>query len=218
MASRGRIARADLGRVGEKLWPRPGSFGQMSKRVAPSVPIVIVRGQGRSGSGSLIKFGHRLHVVTNRHVIERGKNGFTLRFLLNDRTGSRGPLDVVVPAEAVELIHRHADLAVLSLGEKARDIDAERLRPLKLDDTVEVEEDVWVVGHPGAGGHAILVEKVGLGRAKGSGLFSKRVPVSICVCDPIFGAHRVAISGTKTPIFRPAQGTAGVFKKEMVVV
>ena len=74
------------------------------------------------------------------------------------------------------------------------------------------------VGWRGGGGHAILVEKVGLGRAKGSGLFSKRVPVSICVCDPIFGAHRVAISGTKTPVFRPTGGTAGMFKKEMVVV
>ena len=77
---------------------------------------------------------------------------------------------------------------------------------------------ITAVGWRGGGGHAILVEKVGLGRAKGSGLFSKRVPVSICVCDPIFGAHRVAISGTKTPVFRPTGGTAGMFKKEMVVV
>ena len=53
---------------------------------------------------------------------------------------------------------------------------------------------------------------------KGKGLFPSRKPVSICVCDPIFGAKRVKLAGAKVPVYRPEHGTAGTFAKEMVVV
>ena len=64
-------------------------------------------------------------------------------------------------------------------------------------------------------GKALTPEKICDGHSEVGGSV---VPVSICVCDPIFGAYRVAIPDTKTPVFRPTGGTAGMFKKEMVVV
>jgi len=72
----------------------------------------------------------------------------------------------------------------------------------------------------GGGGHAILLEKVVRGWKKGKGLLSrrKRVNVSICVCDPIFGASRALLAGAKKPIYRPASGSAGTFSAEMVTL
>ena len=77
---------------------------------------------------------------------------------------------------------------------------------------------ITAVGWRGGGGHAVLVEKVMTGWVKGRGLLRTRKPVSICVCDPISGARRLALPGNRPPIHRPPGGGAGTFKHEMVVL
>lgn len=157
VALRESMADSYLREVEDELWPRPGGPGAMAGRVAPSVPVVRVRGRGSSGSGFLVRHRNRLHVVTNRHVVERGRDGFALQFLLGgDAAGTS--VDIDVGPEAVHLVHRFWDLAVISLGDKADVLAARKVRPLRREEAVKVSEDVWVVGHPGLSGAGLLTK------------------------------------------------------------
>jgi len=163
VVTRHSVAAAQLDDVCRRLWPGPGSIASMFARVSPSVPIVVVRQRGSSGSGFLVAHNRRPYVVTNRHVVEQGNHGFSLRFLPGvPNGGHRAPVFDVEP-NAVVLIHVNVDLAVIRLDEDLQHLrECWGLRPLVLakaeagKPAVRVDDPVWVVGHPGAGKHGLL--------------------------------------------------------------
>ena len=161
--SRFSIAEALFADVSDELWPGPGNVGDMFRRVSSSVPLVVVRGRGRTGSGFLVEHKRRAYVVTNRHVVERGNQGFVLRFLARQRGGHHEPVEFHVEPSDVVFIDLHVDLAVIRLGNHLFQLKNNwGIRPLELAKTkagggvIEVHDEIWVVGHPGAGRHGTI--------------------------------------------------------------
>jgi len=150
------LVTGDLRQVADALWPRPGDFAEMAARISPSVPVVMAQGRGRSGTGFLIRHEHRYYVATNRHVVERGDDGFRLRFLVEQKGEVRPAMDIDVEPDAVVFVHRHSDLAVIRIGKESERLESEGIRPLTMAKEVKVGEEVWVIGHPGAGKLGLL--------------------------------------------------------------
>jgi len=74
----------------------------------------------------------------------------------------------------------------------------------------------------GGGRHAVFLEKLAYKtKTTRQGLQFKRtrIPASICVCDPGYGARRVLLpeNGAK-PTYRPATGAAAQFTGEVIVI
>jgi len=146
------LARLDLKRLADALWPGPGPDVDICERVSPSVPLVQKAG-GR-GSGFLIEHGGKLYVATNRHVIEDAKDGLVLLFPVGRSSKPSSRVSVRLKAESVTLVDRWEDLAVIHLGDQARAVRERRIRPLKLlpkGAEVKRMERIWVLGYPSTG-------------------------------------------------------------------
>lgn len=150
--------RQQIREIEEYLWPGPGPIQVMSQRVAPAVVLVRCVERGSTGTGFLIRHNGEYRVVTNRHVIEHCGDMCIVSFL--DFSGdelfrSRGGADSVV------YIHKHADLAILSLDDRAKDHlhGNDDVRPLEIVDTADdpgVGDKIWVQGHPGGLTHTVV--------------------------------------------------------------
>lgn len=155
-----------LKELDDELWPRPGEVGDMYDRVKASVPLieglhVSGRYQGKSiASGFLVKpkgLGYLL--VTNRHVVQDGGGGFTVRFMTEGKLATDKSNDISLKPADVVHIHRHEDLAVLRFpAEAGRVIERLKVRPLKMAKELKVGRPIWVVGNPGAGLEGILLQ------------------------------------------------------------
>ncbi len=151
------LAAEKLEHVQATLWPGPGEPSEMAGRVGSSVPVIFVKGHRTSGSGFLIRHGGEYGVVTNRHVVDGADNGLKLEFLAHEGGPLKETLELEVGPDAVKYMHRHADLAVISLQQHFSKIDKSGIRPLALAAKAKVGENVWVVGHPGAGSEGLLL-------------------------------------------------------------
>ena len=155
-----------LKEVEDELWPRPGEVGDMYDRVKASVALieglhVTKRYKSKSiASGFLIKpkgLGYLL--VTNRHVVEDGGDGFTVRFMTEGKSATDKSDDIKLKPTDVVHIHRHEDLAVLRFpAEAARIIERLKVHPLNVANDLKVGRPIWVVGNPGAGSEGILLQ------------------------------------------------------------
>jgi len=152
------IAAEKLEQVQATLWPGPGEPAEMAGRVGSSVPVIFVKGHGRSGSGFLIRHGGDYGVVTNRHVVGGADNGLKLQFLADKDGPLQETLELEVGPDAVKYMHRHADLAVISLQGHFSKVHKSGIRPLALAAKAKVGENVWVVGHPAAGSEGLLLK------------------------------------------------------------
>jgi V8-like Glu-specific endopeptidase len=116
------------------------------------VPLIECPGAG-GGSGFLVEHGGRRLVVTNRHVIDRARNGIVVHFF---QPNAAGPDKLIVSREQAKLIavHRAIDLAVIDVTEAAAELDKRNIRALPMlpaEQKPAVGEDVIVIGHPTGG-------------------------------------------------------------------
>src|SRR5262249_56004209 len=106
---------------------------------------------GGRGVGFLGREEKRCGVVQNRHVVENGRKGFAVEF--GDKKGA--PRLTISPKQTeVVAIHRSADLAIIDVSKAAAEIEKTGLVPVLLAPagySPEVGEDVFAIGHPGAG-------------------------------------------------------------------
>jgi len=163
--TRRRLAVGDAERVIDLLWPGPGTDKVMFPRVSASVPVVEAIGRS-SGSGFLIEYAGQLYVATNRHVVSQAERGFNLRFFLGDPDEPEA-FEFRVPPESVAYVHRDTDLAIIDVGEKEAELRERGVRPLTLVSEAEDPrrtDDIWAVGHPGAGSLGIMYNTFGSGR------------------------------------------------------
>ena len=144
-----------------KKTPEPVGLEALYERVLPSVPVLTAMplvGLGR-GSGFLIAHDERLYIVTNRHVVNAAERGFTLSFHKAGSVSLRDALNLPVDRSALTIVHKTADLALLDVTDYRPEIGARRIRPLVLADPArppKVLQEIWVVGHPVAGGGMAL--------------------------------------------------------------
>jgi len=163
--TRRRLAEGDLKRVGGLLWPGPGTDKDMFPRVSPSVPVIEAIGRS-SGSGFLIEYAGQLYVATNRHVVSQAEKGLNLKFFLGDPDEPE-TFEFRVSPDAIAYVHRDTDLAVIDVAEKDAELRERGVRPLKLvgeSEDPKRTDDIWAVGHPGAGSLGIMYNTFGSGR------------------------------------------------------
>lgn len=134
--------------------PTDGSI--IYQRAVPAVPRVEPLPPSGSGSGFVVDFNGRWHVVTNRHVVRHAARGVKLTFYRY----SDGDLSVsgtfTVPPDAITVVGKRSDIAVISL-EGIRHRIRHRIEPLEISTTgPRVGEAVFVIGHPGVPGGEVL--------------------------------------------------------------
>lgn len=140
---------------------------ELFPQLAPSVPLVRALEVGL-GSGFLVKHDNRYFVVTNRHVIENSRKGIAIDFFEKN-----GKTRLTIPASqtSVVAIHRSADLALIDVQKASADIEKHKVNPVPLlpvADELEVGEDVFAIGHPGAG-EGVLTLTTTPGKVSGVG-------------------------------------------------
>ena len=163
--TRRRLAIGDTERLAALLWPGPGTDKDMFPKVSPSVPVIEAIDRS-SGSGFLIEYAGQLYVATNRHVVSQAEKGLNLKFFLGDPDEPE-TFEFRVSPDAVAYVHRDTDLAIIDVGEKDAELRERGVRPLKLvgeSEDPKRTDDIWAVGHPGAGSLGIMYNTFGSGR------------------------------------------------------
>lgn len=157
----------DVERIDAALWPGPGTFQEMFNRVSPSVPLVEVK-QGGTGSGFVLEHRGTWVVATNRHVVAGADEGLNLVFRVGSDAKSLKPMDIPVATTAVKYLHRSSDIAVIELtSDQVVKLQQAGVRPLALADKSQGPDkgdEIWVIGHPGAGQMGLMINTFGAGR------------------------------------------------------
>jgi S1-C subfamily serine protease len=151
--------------------PRTRTLQELFVDLSPAVPVVEAVGNG-TGSGFLLKHGHRYLVVTNRHVIENARDGVVVHFLVGDGRGEESRITVPKEQTSVVAIHRSADLAVVDVTPAASRIERQKIAPVRLAERghrPQVGEPVFTIGHPGGGPEGLLTRTLSPGFVSGVG-------------------------------------------------
>ena len=135
----------------------PISGGALTEDTIRSVVQVVqvdARGPCSWGSGTVV--GNELTVLTNFHVIEKDSDCPSPRIevwtvsALDERPSTTHSAVVVVSDE-------QADLAILRLTPLS--VSAAPLRPVPIRTTVQVGEEIFIIGFPNIGGTSITISK-----------------------------------------------------------
>jgi S1-C subfamily serine protease len=153
---------------------KPRTLKQMFAEISPSVPIVYAHdsiGLRGTGTGFLIKKGDQYLVGTNRHVVKNASKGIELLFLKRRSGSDYDQLKVRIDPDQVVGIHKSADFAILDVTAKRKEIDGFQTQPIPRLAASDYEyaegDDVFVIGHPGAGNAAILKHSLAVGVVSG---------------------------------------------------
>jgi S1-C subfamily serine protease len=135
--------------------PEPGetakSLEDRFSELHPSVPLILMK--SGLGSGFLVQYDSKLLVVTNRHVVERAGDEFSVNFIRLALDGDKQQLPLPVTCRSVVAVHQldEADLALIDVTDAAEKLRTWNVKPMRLaapDSVPRIGSRVFAIGHP----------------------------------------------------------------------